>query len=500
MDKSFPRVVIVGAGISGLCLAIKLKQAGMTSFTVLEKSQDVGGTWLENTYPGSGCDIPSILYCYSFAPKYDWSRKYAPQPEILEYFRRCADKFGIREHIRFGTAVSSATFDESSQTWRILTEQGKEIEADVFVSAVGQLNRPKVPVVEGQDTFQGPAFHSARWKHDFEVQDRVVGVLGTGASAIQLVPRIAESARKVLIFQRSPNWISRRHDYRYPGILRAALRWIPGLGKLQRFWIYGICEARILLYKRRTWLNKGFTGWLKYRMGRKLPPELRNTVIPKYPAGCKRVLVSNDYLETLRRENVQIITAPIRQITSDGILAGNDQWPLDAIVYATGFESNQFLSPMRIVGREGLALEDAWKERPRTYLGIMCAKFPNFFMLYGPNTNLGHNSIIFMVECQVDYLLRCLKMMRKQQIASLEIRPEVVDAFDHELQAGLDEKVWNGYVSNWYKTAQGHIVNNWSGPTLSYWRKTRRPDPEQFLRASADDPTAIGGPKRAESA
>jgi len=472
----FPRVVIVGAGISGLCLAIRLKRAGFSDITLLEKSHDVGGTWLDNTYPGCCCDVPSILYCYSFALKPDWSRKFAPQPEILKYFRDCADRFGIRSHIRFGTAVSSAQFDSATSTWQIRTEQGDELTADVFVSAVGQLSLPKTPAIEGLESFRGASFHTARWNHQFDPAGRDIAVVGNGASAIQIIPQLAATARNVYVFQRSPNWIARRHDYAYPRWMQQALRCIPGAARLYRWWIYLGWEWRTLLYRRKGMLNQGFTSWLGYWMKRKVPRHLQSEVIPRYPAGCKRVLLSNDYLETLHRDNVKLVTSEIQRIVPEGIMAGAGLTPVETIVWATGFETSKFLYPMTITGRGGVQLDQVWRSRPRTYLGMCSPGFPNFFMLYGPNTNLGHNSIIFMVECQVNYILRCLKAMTLTGAKTIEVREEAVEAFDQSLQTRLREKVWHGYVSNWYKTADGHIINNWYGSTIDYWKQTRRPD------------------------
>ncbi|NIL96772.1 MAG: NAD(P)-binding domain-containing protein [Planctomycetales bacterium] len=476
----FPRIVIVGAGISGLCLAIRLKQAGIHSFTILEKSDEVGGTWLDNSYPGCGCDVPSILYSYSFAPKCDWSRKFSPQSEILGYFRQCADRFDVRRHIRFDTSVTAASWDAESLQWRIETARGEELVADVFVSAVGQLSRPQVPPLEGLKSFAGPAFHSARWERDFEVAGRNIAVVGNGASAIQLIPQLAKRAKKVFIFQRSPNWIVHRHDYAYPRFVQAMFRWVPGVARLQRYWTYLAYESRILLYKRRSWLNNGFTWWARRSMLRKLPGHLQDHVIPRFPAGCKRVLLSNDYLECLHRENVQLVTEEIRRVVPDGIETDRGLTPVDSIVFATGFQANRFLYPMQITGRDNLDLDRLWQTRPRTYLGMMSPGFPNFFMLYGPNTNLGHNSIIFMVECQVNYLLRCVRALVRRGDQALEVRESVVEQFDRQLQDHLREKVWNGYVASWYKTPEGHIVNNWGGSTLAYWWMTRKPDWQAF--------------------
>ena len=478
-SNGFPRVTIVGAGISGLCLAIQLKRAGIDSFQILEKSHEVGGTWFDNTYPGCGCDVPSILYSFSFAPKHDWSRKYTPQSEILDYLKDCVDRFGVREHIRFGVEVKDATFDENDSVWRIQTEQDEEeIVADVFVSAVGQLSRPKTPEIPGLESFQGDVFHTARWPQDFAIEGRRFAVIGNGASAIQIIPKLAEKAGHVSVFQRSANWIGQRHDYAYPRVVQQAFRWVPGVAKLLRWWTYLAHDWRINLYGRRGMLNQGFTAWLKIRMSAKLSDDLRAKVIPRYPAGCKRVLLSNDYLESLGRDNVDVVTTPIEKIVPEGIETKEGITSLDTIVMATGFDSNRFLYPMDIRGRGGADLGTLWKVRPKTYLGMMAAGFPNFFMLYGPNTNLGHNSIIFMVECQVNYVLKCLKTMMKRGDRTIEVREQAVEAFDREIQEHLKKKVWNGYVTNWYTTQEGHIVNNWCRSTSSYWLQTRTPELE----------------------
>ncbi len=475
-----PRILIIGAGISGICLAIRLRRAGIKSFEILEKSNDVGGTWLDNTYPGCACDIPATLYSYSFAPKHNWSRRYPPQAEILEYFRDCADRFKVRSHIRFGQSVESARFDEKESVWRVRTGQDEELVADVLISAVGQLSRPKIPEITGLDSFQGEFFHTARWNHDFDVSGRDIAVVGNGASAIQVIPKIALKAKKVFVFQRSPNWISRRHDYAYPRLVQHAFRWVPGVAKLYRWWTYLTHEWRINLYRRRATLNKGFTNWLLRSMRSKLREDLQEAVIPKYPAGCKRVLLSNDYLEALNRDNVKLISSEIRRIEPKGIETDSGLTTVDAIVFATGFDANQFLYPMQVVGRGGVKLHDLWSERPKTYLGMLCEGFPNFFMLYGPNTNLGHNSIIFMVECQVNYILRCLNTMQKNGSKTIEIRGSAVDQFDQKLQEQLRQKVWNGYVTNWYRNDAGFIVNNWCRSTTAYWLQTRKPNHEVF--------------------
>ncbi len=295
------QVVVVGAGISGLCLAMRLKRAGIDSFTILEKSDDVGGTWLDNSYPGCCCDVPSFLYSYSFAAKYDWSRKFSPQTEILDYFRQCADRFDIRRHIRFETSVTTATWDSDAGVWRIETEGGAQFVADVFVSAVGQLSRPSIPKLDGIESFGGAAFHSARWNHDFDATGRHVAVIGNGASAIQLIPKLAETAGKVSVFQRSANWILPRHDCRYPGWLQAVFRWVPGVAHCYRWWIYLLYELRILFYQRKTRRNNGFTWWAHRQMRRVVPQTLQADVIrairPVASECCCRTTICSPCIE-----------------------------------------------------------------------------------------------------------------------------------------------------------------------------------------------------------
>ena len=482
-DSEGPRFVIVGAGISGICLAIQLLKAGIRSVTILEKSEDMGGVWLDNTYPGCICDVPSILYSFSFYPKYDWSRKYAPQSEILDYFKECADHFGVRDLIQFRTEVTRAVWDDDSATWNVETDTGESFTCDFFVSAVGQLSLVKMPNIEGSDSFEGPAFHSARWNRDFDFRDRRVAVVGSAGSAIQIVPKLAELARKVTLFQRSPNWILRRHDHRYPDWMKAFYRYVPFAGRIQRWAMYLLNETRILFYNRRTQRNKILTFWARLRM-RQAPKHLHEQVIPTFPAAAKRVLISNDYLQSLYRENVSVVTESIERITPNGIITSLGEEPVDAIVYATGFESTKLLAPMEILGRDGISLNDSWGRRPHTYFGMLSPDFPNFFMLYGPNTNLGHNSIIFMVECQVRYILRCLSLLRQQNKEVIEVTREATEQYDKDLQEHLREKVWNGYATNWYKTDQGDITNNWGRSTLAYWRQTRVPD-EKALRLSS---------------
>ena len=468
------KVLVVGAGISGICLAAQMLKRGIKDFLLLEKSNDVGGTWLDNAYPGCGCDVPSMLYSFSFALNGEWTRKYAPQAEILQYFNDCTERFSLKKHIHFGVSVASAVWDDTLKQWLITTSSGNQISCDYFVTAVGQLSRPSIPSIAGIETFDGPLFHSARWDPDFDPQGKTIGVVGNGASAVQIVPELSKKANGVKIFQRSPNWILHRHDHRYGRIWRLMNRYIPFASRFQRLLMYLFFEARILCYNRRTFLNKGFTAWSRYQMKQKAPKGLVNDLIPSFPAGCKRVLLSNNYLECLHNENVELITARINQITKSGISTATREIPLDAIVMSTGFETHRFLFPIEIVGKQGAHLSSLWSQRPKTYLGMLAPGFPNFCMLYGPNTNLGHNSIIFMVECQVRYFLKCIKVTNHLGADCFEVTDEATNDFDDQLQRYLQKKVWNGYAASWYKNKDGNITNNWCRSTLAYMWQTRR--------------------------
>jgi len=495
--KLTPRIVIAGAGISGICLAIQLKRSGIESFQIFEKSSEIGGTWLDNHYPNSGCDVPSHLYSFSFARRYDWSEKYPRQPEILEYLKDCVAKYDLRPHIRFGTTIQEARFDEQECVWNITTTDGETHTADIFVSAVGQLNRPSIPDFKGLAAFQGPTWHTARWNHDVELKGRDVAIIGNGASAIQVLPKLAETARSVTVFQRNPNWIHPLNNYRYPGWAKFAFRWIPLAARLHRFYIYAACDSRFIAFgKRNSDYNRFYRRWLTKRMKRQASDELHDQVIPKYSPGCKRILQSDDYLQTLSRENVHLVTDPIQEFVPGGIATSAGTCALDAVIFATGFDSTGFLQPMHIVGRNGQSLTEAWSPRPHTLMGVMTPGFPNLFFLYGPNTNLGHNSIIFMVECQVRYILKCVKQMRKRNAAAIEPTAEAVTVYDEKLQSKLGETVWAGPCTSWYKQKDGSIVNNWCSTATSYWLNTRRINFSQFhftpsSEVSSDSPVPV---------
>jgi cation diffusion facilitator CzcD-associated flavoprotein CzcO len=482
-----PRVAILGAGLSGLCMAIRLEQTGVASFTIFEKGEGVGGTWRDNGYPGAGCDVPSHLYSFSFLPSPDWSRHYAEQPEILRYLEHCVDRFGLRDRIRFGTEIIAARFDDDALAWRLEARDGRVFTADVLVAGLGQLNRPSTPRIAGLDAFAGRVFHSARWDHSRDLAGRHVAVVGTGASAVQFVPRIAPRVGRLSVFQRSPNWILPRNDAAYSERAKRAFRRVPALQRLHRAAIYLGSEARFLGLEGR---GQHVVGPIMQRLALRhleaqiLDPVLRSKLVPSYPIGCKRVLVSDDYYPALARPNVELITASIESITHDAVVTtGGTRWPVDTIVLGTGFESRDFLAPLEIVGTGGQRIADAWRDGAEAYLGMTVAGFPNLFILYGPNTNLGHNSIVFMVECQVGYILRCIAQLRTRAPGrvSMEVRRDVMDAYNRDVQTRMRSTVWEAGCDSWYKTASGKVTNNWPRFTFQYLLATRTARGDDFV-------------------
>ena len=473
-----PRIAIIGSGFAGICLAIQLKKAGIESFTIFEKGARLGGTWRDNVYPGCACDVPSFLYCFSFEPKHDWSRKWAPQAEILDYLEKCADKYELVPHIRFSTGVESARFDAAAGLWRVRTTRGEEVVAEVLVSGVGQLNRPHVPQIPGLEEFAGESFHSARWNQDYVLDGKDVAVVGNAASAVQFVPEIAPRVRNLYVLQRSANWMLPKQDGPYTERDQETFHLFPFLAVLYRWLIWFFLEIRFTLFRKNR-----LARWIATRIASEhladqvSAPELRKALTPDYRIGAKRILISDDYYPALQRNNVRLLTDGIDRVTRDGIVVtSGDLLRVDAVIFATGFESTSFLAPMTLYGKNGTSLSEAWKDGAEAYLGITVSGFPNFFMLYGPNTNLGHNSIIFMLECQVRYIVQIIEHMVRRRLKAVEVRPEVMATYNRWMRAELDETVWAEVGKSWYKTASGRITNNWSRTTTSYWWRTRRVD------------------------
>lgn len=480
-------VAILGAGVSGLCMGITLLEAGIPSFAIFEKSQDVGGTWLDNSYPGAGCDVPSQLYSFSFEPNPEWSRAFSPQPEIQRYLRHCAEKYGLLPRIRFGTEVAGAGFDEHAGLWRIRTRTGEEITAKVLVSGLGQLNRPHVPDLPGLASFAGTRFHSARWNHQHDLAGERVAVIGNGASALQFIPEIAKTAARVTVYQRSANWVIPRNDRKFSAADKARFRRHPLLLRALRVFIWSMLEIRFLAFLRESWFSRRMTRTAKeYLHAQVSDPVLRAKLTPDYPIGCKRILISDDYYQALLQPNVEVVSEPIERVMLDAVVTKDGvARPADTIVFGTGFETTGFLAPLAIEGLGGAKLDEVWRDGATAHLGVTVAGFPNLFLLYGPNTNLGHNSIIFMIECQVGYAVQCIQELSKRRASWLEVRREVMDRYNQRLQTALSKTAWTAGCSSWYKTASGKVVNNWSGFTTDYWLRTRRPNwrDYRFVRA-----------------
>jgi cyclohexanone monooxygenase len=478
-DGASPRpaldALIIGTGFAGLGMAIALRKAGIRDFLVLEKSNDVGGVWRDNAYPGAACDVPSHLYSFSFEPNPGWSRVFAPQAEIHDYLRHCARKYELDQHLRFGCEVATAEFDEASSLWRVTLAGGQVHTCRMLISGTGQLSRPAWPKLEGMETFEGPSFHSAHWNHDLSLVGKRVAVVGTGASAIQFVPAIASQVGTLDVFQRSPAYMMPRPDRAYGPLAKALFRHLPGAAALQRAWIYLKYESRALAFTRFKGLMKLAVSAPFRRMLEAQVPDaaLRQRLTPDYPIGCKRILLTSEYLATMSRSNVKLHTDGIRCVRREGIeTVDGTRHAADVIVYGTGFAATEFLSPMRIVGKGGVDLNEVWREGASAYLGITVAGFPNFFMLYGPNTNLGHNSIVYMIESQIAHVMRCLQAARRRGATSVEIDPRRYRAHGQVMREALRRTVWNGCTS-WYTDANGNNTTNWPGFTFTYRWQTR---------------------------
>ena len=462
--------VVIGAGFGGICMGRALLQAGIAHFVILERAQEVGGVWRDNRYPGAACDVPSHLYSFSFAPKPDWPRTFATQPDILAYLRDCTRAFGLLPHLRLGREVAQARFDEAHAVWTILTTSGATLHTRLLVSATGLLSRPALPSIPGRDSFAGPAFHSARWDHAASLAGKRVAVIGTGASATQFIPAIAGEVKTLLVFQRSPAWLKPRGDRAYPGWCQRLFRRLPLAMRLHRALIYARYEARALAFSRLKGMMQLAVGRpFRQMLARDVPdPGLRASLTPDYPIGCKRILLADDYLAAFADPRVQLLTAAIARIHPQGVETADGRLhAVDAIVYGTGFAATDFLAPMSIRGRDGRDLNAAWREGAAAYLGMSVPGFPNFFMLYGPNTNLGHNSIVYMLESQVAHVMRCLRALRATSSTTVEVDAGVHRAFNTRLQARLGSSVWNGCTS-WYLDRQGRNSANWPGFSFRY--------------------------------
>jgi 4-hydroxyacetophenone monooxygenase len=496
-------VVVIGCGMSGLLAAIRLAEAGIP-FTVIEKNPAVGGTWWENRYPGCRVDVGNHFYCYSFEPNPEWSEFFAQQPELQAYFERCLTKYGIRDRVRFDTEVVSAHYDDEACRWsvRVRAKDGREetLAANALVSAVGQLNRPKLPEIPGIESFRGPSMHSAAWKADVALTGKRVGVIGSGASAFQIVPTLAGKCAQLTVFQRSASWMFPNPDYHKkvgPG-MRWALTHLPYYARWYRFLLFWpACDGSLpAMTVDPSWPHQdrsvsaaneaarvAFTQYLKDQVGD--DPELLAKVIPNYVCLGKRTLQDNgSWLRALQRDDVELVTDPIERIEEDAVVCKSGaRHPVDVLVYATGFHANRFLWPMEIVGRGGAKLREQWGDDPSAYLGISVPNFPNLFMLYGPATNLAHGgSLIFHSECQILYIMGCLKVLLEGGHRALECTQRAHDEYNQRLREKLAGMVWShpSIQSSWYRNSKGRVTVLSPWRLLDYWSWTKQPKLEDF--------------------
>ncbi len=478
------RVAIMGAGAGGLGLAIRLAKSGQRDFVLFEASDGVGGTWRANTYPGAACDVPSHLYSYSFALKPDWSKTYANQPEILQYFEDCADRFGIRPHLRPHTRITAARWDERARQWRLTDAEGGGYVADVLVSAIGTFTTPFVPVIDGLGSFAGPCFHSARWEHEHDLAGARVAVIGTGASAAQIVPELAKQAREVHVFQRTPQWILPRSDKPFSEEQKRRFAHNPIAIRRHRREIYRAFENTIAFRHGDEVAEQLKTLALSHIDHRIQDDELRAKLTPDYPFGCKRTLVCSDFYKALVRDNVELVTEGIERVTPDAIVTDDGrERPVDAIVLATGFKATEYLEGIDVVGIGGRRLHDDWAEVAHAYMGLTVSGYPNFFMLYGPNTNQGGNSIIVILEAQATYVLGALRAMRLRRARAVDVRRDIMDAYNQELAQALAGTVWSDGCQSYFKNANGRIATQLPQTSGWYAKKTRRFRMREYVRS-----------------
>ncbi|TAK84734.1 MAG: NAD(P)/FAD-dependent oxidoreductase [Aquabacterium sp.] len=469
-------VAIVGTGFGGLCMAIQLRRAGIDNFVILEKAQGVGGTWRENSYPGAACDVQSHMYSFSFAPKHDWSQRFAPQAEIHAYIEKTTDEYGLRPFIRYGQQVVRANFDEHTGRWTIHTAAGQVFVARHWVLASGPLHVPAFPAIKGLENFKGKVMHSAQWDHDYDLAGKNVVSIGTGASAIQYVPEIAPKVKQLHVFQRSAAWVMPRDERKYSALGKAIFKAFPAVQKLHRWQLYWTNEAR-MLPMLNPWMARAGELIVKSIIRRKVKdPVIRRKLTPDYALGCKRVLISNKWFPTFNRPNVELVTEGIREIREHSIVsADGKERQADCIVLGTGFivDPRIYMKDFEITGRDGHVLSRDWAKVPTAYLGINITGFPNMHQLVGPHTGLGHNSIIFMIEAQVHYVIQCIKEQRARGADYVDVKPQAQQAFVAEVMKNLEGTVWTSGCKSWYQTAEGINFALWPKSTWAYWMQCR---------------------------
>lgn len=477
MAKHF-RTLIIGAGFGGLCMGAQLKKRRDNDFLILEKADDIGGTWRDNTYPGAECDVPSALYSYSFFRNPTWDFKWAKQPQILKYINQVTDAFGLEWHLKLGAEVKRAVFDGGG--WIVHLGSGEVLTCQFLVSAIGQLHHPNTPKFSGLKSFKKPKFHSAQWDHSFDWHGKDIAVIGNAASAVQLIPELAEKAAQLTVYHRSANWVLAKKDRPYTKIEKLIGKLFPPFTNLYRFHIWCLGEYGLWpMIKGNKLATRIGTLWFRHHLEKHIQDEtLREVVTPDYPIGAKRILLSDKYFPALARDNVTVVSGGVKNFTSEGILAPDGQERAhDAVIFATGFHTNPFLKEIEVEGRDNASLGDNWAKGAFAYCGTITSGFPNLFILYGPNTNTGHTSVIFKLEQQVGYIL---KLMKKADQGMIDVKPEAETAYNEELQTQLSKLAWAKIDVSWYKDGD-RITNNWPGSSLEFKRRLKTPIWDDFV-------------------
>ena len=477
-------VAIIGAGFSGLAAAIRLLNENRQSLLIFERAATVGGTWRDNVYPGCACDIPSHLYSFSFAPNPNWSRTFSPQPEILNYLKNCVEKYDLTPYLRYNTEIVHYEFDPQTGRWHLFDRANNRYSARVVISATGPLNRPNFPKINGLTNFEGRAFHSSMWDNTYDLRNKRVAVIGTGASAIQFVPQIAEQVAQLTVFQRTAPWITPRLDRASSVFEQKLFKALPFTQKLYRSGQYWYRELVGLSFVGNEFMNKfATTQALEHLHDSVADAELRQKLTPNYKLGCKRVLVSDDYYPALSRPNVSLITDPIQEVKAHSIVTKDgSEHPIDAIIFGTGFVAAEIILDAKIVGLNGAELMEEWKKTgPEAYYGLTVSGFPNLLFLVGPNTGLGHNSIIHMIESQVNYVVEYLQILdKKGEKEFLDLKPQVQRQFNETIQQELKSTVWASGCQSWYQDSKGKITSLWPGLTRRYRQETRQAKAEDY--------------------
>ncbi|RKS76843.1 cation diffusion facilitator CzcD-associated flavoprotein CzcO [Actinomadura pelletieri DSM 43383] len=484
MTERAPAIVIIGSGFAGLGMAIRLKQAGFHDFVILEKSHALGGTWYDNTYPGCACDVPSHLYSFSFELNPGWTRVFASQPEIRAYMERTADKYRVRGHIRFGAAVDAMEWDDAARHWKVMLADGTTLTPKAVVSGIGALHVPSVPELPGAERFRGKAFHSAEWDHSYDLTGKRVAVIGTGASAVQFVPRVVKQAGDVVVFQRTPPWVQPRPDGPISERLRRTFRLVPGTARAFRAGVYWALEARGIGFTVDPRLFGSQERLARRHLEKQVAdPELRAKLTPDYGIGCKRILLSSDYYPALTRPHVELETSGIAEVRENSIVTVDGrEHEVDCVIYGTGFKVTKTLTDLRVTGRGGVKLQEIWANGIEAHRGTTIPGLPNFFMLLGPNTGLGHTSVVFMIEVQIRHVMSCLRLLRDRGADTIEPRPEVSRRYNDRLQRRLRRAVWNaGGCDSWYLDDQGVNRTVWPGPSFEFWATVRRARPKEYV-------------------